>query len=340
MKRDFLFLLVLLILVLSSSALANCPQDSLDRGVCDTMTIQPWPADTADTVWSRPGPYYVRVPVYVTADVVNSLDSIASFVIPLCYTSNKPSKYCSVSTYMNRILWTGSNLDRSIFRHMPSNQDPQIHNWMMDLFDAGNGEEWNFINLDLDGTSHFWLSLIPTGTEDPRFGTGAHTLLFTITFKLQDSMGVCIDTCYQPPDNHLAFATIKDDSTTGSKIPRSGTGTESFKVCFLVVSDVRETGGDVIKPTDFSLSQNYPNPFNPTTNFQFTLPKSSHVKIEVFNIVGQKVATVVDGDMKPGEYTADWNGKDESGKTVSSGIYFYRMQAGDFSNMKKMVLIK
>ncbi|MFH1335176.1 MAG: T9SS type A sorting domain-containing protein, partial [Candidatus Zixiibacteriota bacterium] len=94
------------------------------------------------------------------------------------------------------------------------------------------------------------------------------------------------------------------------------------------------------KPTTFSLSQNYPNPFNPVTNFQFTVPKSSHVNIEIFNIVGQKVATVVDGDMKAGVYTADWNGRDENGKTVSSGIYFYRMQADDFSNMKKMVLVK
>jgi flagellar hook assembly protein FlgD len=103
---------------------------------------------------------------------------------------------------------------------------------------------------------------------------------------------------------------------------------------------VKEIEGDHIKPSDFSLSQNYPNPFNPVTNFQFTLPKSSHVKIEIFNIVGQKVATLVDGDMKPGLYTADWNGRDESGRTVSSGIYFYRMQAGDFSDMKKMVLVK
>jgi flagellar hook assembly protein FlgD len=94
------------------------------------------------------------------------------------------------------------------------------------------------------------------------------------------------------------------------------------------------------KPTIFNLSQNYPNPFNPVTNFKFSLPQASHVKIEIFNILGQKVKTLVDEDMKAGSFVVDWDGEDQRGVEVSSGIYFYRMIADDFSTVKRMVLLK
>ncbi|MFH1236766.1 MAG: T9SS type A sorting domain-containing protein [Parcubacteria group bacterium] len=350
MKRDFLILLCLILLASCTSVWGNCPEWANDRGNCDTMYIQPWDADTLPT---GDGPYTVRVPVYVTCDVVNACDSIAAFVIPLCIARSNPTKYCSLSGYWNEILWTTAKLKRSIFRHLPSNDTATVHNWMMDLYDAGNGEEWSSVLMDLRSdpdSSHFWLTLIPSGSEDVRFGSASHTLLLTMTFRLQDTMQICIDTCFWPPTSGIDWS-VPDIDTLGNcaytlrKIPRSGVAgsPNNFKSCFNVrkPADVREIeGSNENMPSSFSLSQNYPNPFNPTTNFQFTLPKSSHVKIEIFNIVGQKVATIVDVDMKPGLYTADWNGRDENDKTVSSGIYFYRMQAGDFSNMKKMVLVK
>ena len=335
MKRDFLIFLVLLLCVMGTKAWGYCPQDSLDRGNCDTLYLETWNDDVAGT-----GDHYVRVPFYLTADAIADFDRISAFVVPVCYTHTNPTMYCSVTTYMNRILWSSSNLPRSIFRHLPDNDNPTVHNFMMDLYDLGEGQEWDNLILDLDGTSHFWLTAI-AGTEDTTYlGPEERTLIFTMTMRLQDTMTICIDTCFWPPSSHLAF-TVKNQGGFGaSKIPRPGDGV-SYKLCFpRDTSDVKETEGDVTKPTEFSLSQNYPNPFNPTTNFQFTLPKSSHVKIEIFNIVGQKVAIVVDGDMKAGVYTADWNGRDEKGESVSSGIYFYRMRADDFSDMKKMVLVK
>jgi len=93
-------------------------------------------------------------------------------------------------------------------------------------------------------------------------------------------------------------------------------------------------------PYTFSLSQNYPNPFNPTTNIEFELPRSGPVIIEIFNILGQKVRILVDDHMKAGHKLVDWDGKDKNGNDVSSGIYFYRLQAGNFSQARKMVLIK
>jgi hypothetical protein len=353
MKRDFLIVLVLLVLATGASVMAACPADTVDTGNCDSLYIEPWPADIADTVFQRPGPYIIRVPIYYTHDVTDpTLDSVTTMVIPLCYTHTYPDKYCSVSTYLNKAAGATMFGDRGIFRHMPSNGDPQVHNWMLDLFDAENGEEWNTIILDLAsdtgqyfeyGTvpAHFWLSMLLSSSEDMRFGTGEHTLIATITFKMQDKMNICIDTCFWPPSSRLDFERMDAKRF----YPRMGSDHDplSYKVCFPPrdTSDVKEIEGiNDTKPSDFSLSQNYPNPFNPVTNFQFTLPKSSHVKIEIFNIVGQKVAILVDGDMKPGLYTADWNGRDENGKSVSSGIYFYRMQADDFSDMKKMVLVK
>ena len=88
-------------------------------------------------------------------------------------------------------------------------------------------------------------------------------------------------------------------------------------------------------PTTFSLSQNYPNPFNPSTTFEFSVSKSSHVVLEVFNILGQSVATLVDEAMIPGTYRMDFNASH-----LSSGVYLYRLKAGDFVQTKRMVLMK
>lgn len=104
--------------------------------------------------------------------------------------------------------------------------------------------------------------------------------------------------------------------------------------------DVREIDEGESPPSDFVLFQNYPNPFNPTTNIEFLLPHSGQVKIEIYNISGQKVRTLVDQFLKAGHKLVDWDGKDDNGNDVSSGIYFYRLQAGDFSETKKMVLLR
>ena len=106
------------------------------------------------------------------------------------------------------------------------------------------------------------------------------------------------------------------------------------------VTDVREIDEGEAPPSNFVLFQNYPNPFNPTTNIEFLLPKSGHVKIEIYNIRGQKVKTLVDQYLKAGRKLVDWDGKDDNGNDVSSGIYFYRLQARDFCQTKKMVLLR
>jgi PKD repeat protein len=88
-------------------------------------------------------------------------------------------------------------------------------------------------------------------------------------------------------------------------------------------------------PYTFGLSQNYPNPFNPITEISFTLPSACYAKLEVFNIVGQKVTMLIDRQMNAGEHTCVWDGSD-----AASGVYFYRLEAGSVVETRKMILMK
>jgi len=93
-------------------------------------------------------------------------------------------------------------------------------------------------------------------------------------------------------------------------------------------------------PEKFSLSQNRPNPFNPVTSIEYSIPVRSNVVLEVYNLLGQKVVTLVNEEQEAGAHQAIWDGKDKVGNSVSSGIYFYRMKSDSFSEVKKMVLMK
>ncbi|MDP3025718.1 MAG: FlgD immunoglobulin-like domain containing protein [candidate division Zixibacteria bacterium] len=93
-------------------------------------------------------------------------------------------------------------------------------------------------------------------------------------------------------------------------------------------------------PSDFSVSQNYPNPFNPLTEIKFSLPENSPVKLVIFNVLGQKVKTLLDQDMPAGNHSVIWDGKNQEGKDVGSGIYFYRIEAGQYKVSRKMLIIK
>jgi len=93
-------------------------------------------------------------------------------------------------------------------------------------------------------------------------------------------------------------------------------------------------------PTELSLSQNYPNPFNPTTNIQFDVPEYEQVTLSIYNVLGQKIIDMVDKEYSPGYYDIQWNGVDQQGKPVSSGLYIYRLTAGGNHINKKMVFLK
>jgi hypothetical protein len=99
-------------------------------------------------------------------------------------------------------------------------------------------------------------------------------------------------------------------------------------------------GAATVLPKTFSLSQNVPNPFNPTTEIAYSIPKPTQVRIEVLNILGQNVRTLVDEYKVAGNYSVVWDGRDNSQQSVASGIYLYRITAGEFGETRKMVLMK
>ena len=93
-------------------------------------------------------------------------------------------------------------------------------------------------------------------------------------------------------------------------------------------------------PDEYSLEQNYPNPFNPETTIRFALKEGGHVKLEIYNIMGRKVCTLVDNYLEPGVHEVLFNGFDRFGGELASGLYFYRLDCNDFHAVKKMVLLK
>jgi hypothetical protein len=211
MKRAILiFSTVIIFLALAGFAWAQCPEDPNDNGICDTLYVEPYPSDT---LWLGPGPHFVRFPIYVTHDVPDpAIDSGAGFFIPLCYSHTNPSKYCSLSAWWNNTdLYPFPTIDRSIFRHLDGET-----NWMMALSEEMMDKDWDTRILVLDGTSHFWMSLVPTGTLDQRFGPGSKVLLATMTFKLEDTTTITIDSCFWPPTGRLCFS--RSDAVT--YIPR------------------------------------------------------------------------------------------------------------------------
>jgi len=142
--------------------------------------------------------------------------------------------------------------------------------------------------------------------------------------------------------NNVLTVTQKVSGTTFITV----TGTDAFdgsrishKVNVQCVSDV-EVVGNVV-PTEFSLSQNYPNPFNPSTTIRFGLPKEAPVTLEIYNLLGMKVRTLISGkDVSAAFYNVTWDGRDDAGVSLPSGIYIYRIVADKFVSSKKMTLVK
>ncbi len=93
-------------------------------------------------------------------------------------------------------------------------------------------------------------------------------------------------------------------------------------------------------PHIFDLSNNYPNPFNPSTKIAYSVPKDGMVSLVIYNVLGQRVRTLANGPMSAGQYSITWDGRSDAGSVLSSGVYFYRLQAGEMAIVKKMLLLK
>ncbi|MEW5994051.1 MAG: C25 family cysteine peptidase [Candidatus Zixiibacteriota bacterium] len=129
------------------------------------------------------------------------------------------------------------------------------------------------------------------------------------------------------PDSAYTVAAVK----TGYTVLRE-------EMVPIVTSDVDDDGCEA--PHSFALSQNYPNPFNPTTTVSFDLAGQTYVLLEIFNVLGQRVRTLVSERLPAGRHTIEWDGRARNGQAVAGGVYFYRFEAGGFTSVKKMTLLK
>ncbi|UCG61687.1 MAG: T9SS type A sorting domain-containing protein [Candidatus Zixiibacteriota bacterium] len=160
---------------------------------------------------------------------------------------------------------------------------------------------------------------------------------------LEKSDGVYRVKSYEPGDNSLWIKIVMPGGGNAHRFRNDDGSAEKFLEGYGIdPSFLRDEGaaeaiakGTDGLPAEFSLGQNYPNPFNPTTDISFSLPQATHVKLEVFNIMGQRVSTLVDRQMAAGTHTVTFDGGQ-----VASGTYLYRLQAGDKVETKKMSLVK
>ena len=143
--------------------------------------------------------------------------------------------------------------------------------------------------------------------------TNTDTLTIPITFR-PDTSRAYTDTLYIASNGKIPLV----------KIPLSGNGT---------LTAIQSASSSV--PTAFVLQQNYPNPFNPTTVITYDIAKRSHVSLKVYDVLGREVAVLVNSEKSPGEYQATFNASD-----LPSGVYFYRIQAGNYTAVKKLMLVK
>lgn len=208
-------------------------------------------------------------------------------------------------------------------------------------FQGSRVEDFSFLslNLNLSPPQVFYGAISMTSHLPAGHGLFAK-MIYTIPPEVSDICTcICLDTLFFPPHNILRFV----DTLAEERLP--GFEEKCFRVTVKKQTEVPEV--DSKRGFYFNLKQNYPNPFNSLTTIPFTVHCKQqtennpiHITIDVYNVLGRKVKTILDQEKSPGEYQALWNGKDQEGKDVGSGIYFCKLSSEDLILIKKMVLLR
>ncbi|MGP8330225.1 MAG: cohesin domain-containing protein [Methanosarcinaceae archaeon] len=187
----------------------------------------------------------------------------------------------------------------------------------VEVIPAGLTENWQLI----DGRENLTGVVTIGGFSPQAITTAATGSLVQVVFQVKENAQGCGDLWLFNPKDDLANASF----ITG-KFVSQGNNTASPAII------------DV--PTDYALAQNFPNPFNLETEIAYQIPEAGYVKLSIYNSLGQKIQTLVSQNQPAGRYKALWNGRDDQNKVVTSGIYFYRLEAANFRAVRKLLLIK
>lgn len=248
--------------------------------------------------------------------------------------------------------WTGSEDNHSGYLFIPPSGTNNIAQWGLDAEYGSWGSILNNIWFEPQADGNYAMGSAVQYPEDAVASEGIYDFAISVSM-LEDS------------SREIRFKLIKNDSTYGFAGAAVDDGdlldSENFNcISFaldtgntttaLHLRDVKVNYGDPITlpkwvtslepplnsiPKKFSLSQNYPNPFNPTTKIDYSVPRKSSVLLKVYNLLGQEVATLFEGQRKAGFYTAIFDASD-----LTSGVYFYRLMVKDFVTTKKLILLK
>ena len=218
--------------------------------------------------------------------------------------------------------------------------------------DANSSVVWNLGGLisspnDMDGLS------------PDRFLTGGAAILpggmpiitdepyFRLILDVGSGQGeICIDSAFIPPAGSWKFSQMTCGQGGAENRPLfvDNYGSDNNHPICITVSEPPVDAADDLDVDNvthpIALHQNYPNPFNPSTTIEFYLDRTADVGLHIFNVIGQRVGLFDLGQLGRGTHSTVWDGKDDAGKLLPSGLYFYRMEAGGQTQLKKMILLK
>jgi flagellar hook capping protein FlgD len=196
--------------------------------------------------------------------------------------------------------------------------------------------DWDFTHAQIDNQAKtVILGLISElvnmrPNADMKVSASGDTKIADLVFKVAEGQKPSFSTfTTQSPGHELTY--IYNENVEGTLQVQSVQPEFEANVSF-------KDGGEQL-PTEYALSQNFPNPFNPSTSFALSLPEASDFSIRIFNITGQMVKAY-SGHLEAGVHNIVWDGRNEQGSSVASGVYFYKAEAGAFNETRKMMMLK
>ena len=142
------------------------------------------------------------------------------------------------------------------------------------------------------------------------------------------------------PDTSRIYVLIDSENVISEIHDNNNKGWMLLRVPDGIPADIEDSGINNQFPNQYKLHSNYPNPFNPYTTIKYDIPQNEHVELVIFNLLGQKIKTLISKEQQAGHYKTAWDGTTDLGRIVSSGIYIFRMRAGDFIDHKRMIMLK